>query len=187
MNNADQSDVELWERIKGSDHRAFDLLFERYWSTIYSTAFTHLKDQEICKEISHDIFLNIWKNRQVLEIRSMKSYLTTSARYRVYTALKKRKVNSLKYTDNERIEDYAGSTINLGEEKMLYRELEAGIESVLHTLPKRCKEIFCLSRFDNLSNQEISEKLGISKRSVENQITHAIKKLREGLKCVILF
>lgn len=181
------ADTELWGRIKLDDSKAFDLLFERYWSTIYTTAFIYLKDQETCKEIVNDIFVNIWKKRRVLEINSFKAYLTSASRYHVYKAIRKRKLNPIEFIENyNEIPEYKNTT-NLGEEKIRYEEMEHDIDCVLRTLPQKCQEIFVMSRINHLSNQEIAEKLGISKRTVENQLTHALKILRFSLKVMTFF
>jgi RNA polymerase sigma factor (sigma-70 family) len=73
---------------------------------------------------------------------------------------------------------------NNGFDRMAYNDLEAELETYLKHLPKRCQEIFLMSRRQLMSNDEIADKLGISKRSVENQITHALKHLRISLKDV---
>jgi len=179
------ADNELWDKIKLGDSKAFDLLFERYWSAIYSTAFIYLKDQETCKEIVNDIFLNIWQKRHVLEINSFKAYLTTAARYHVYKVVKKEKLSPIQLIENYSEIPESKNSINLGEEKILYQEMENDIDSVLNTLPQRCREIFVMSRINHLSNQEIADQLGISKRTVENQLTHALKILRFSLKAMI--
>lgn len=185
MTKAQPSDSELWKLIQLDNNKAFDLLFNRYWSAVYTTSFTYLKDQEACTELVHDIFLNIWRNRHNLEVVSFKNYLTTASRYQVYKLVKKGKANPIMFVDEYDALPDPGYVVNLGEEKISYQEMESSIELVLAKLPKKCKEIFMLSRFDNLSNQEIAEKLGISKRTVENQITIALKVLRVSIKAVL--
>ncbi|WP_367187146.1 sigma factor-like helix-turn-helix DNA-binding protein [Mucilaginibacter sp.] len=70
------------------------------------------------------------------------------------------------------------TSFNGAEEKLSYRDLTLQLEFSLKLLPKRCREIFWLSRVENRSNEEISNQFSISKRTVENQITHALKHLR---------
>ncbi len=183
------SDFELWEAITLDDTKAFETLFDRYWCVIYSTAFSYLKDKEACTEIVQDIFLNIWQKRKELKITSFKNYLTAAARYHVYKELKAKRSSAILY-----IEDYSGvipqhQHSNQGDENITCLELEHSVETSLNNLPKRCKEIFILSRMDNLTNDEIARQLGISKRTVENQLTHALKFLRSLLRhtAVILF
>jgi len=183
---ADQPyDAELWVAVKNDDSKAFKVLFDRYWSSIYTTAHSYIKDQEICYEITHDIFLNIWNKRHTLDIQSFKSYLTTSARYHVYK--RRQGVRSLQI---QYIDDYStvaeGSVQNTAEEKLNYQEMEAQISNYLEGLPKRAREIFLLSRREQLSNEEIAVRLDISKRTVENQITSALKHLRISLKHISL-
>src|SRR3546814_15198411 len=81
--------------------------------------------------------------------------------------------------------------MNEGDERIRRSELESHVDQILPELPARCQEIFLLSRRDQLTNDEISDRLGISKRSVENQLTRALKHLRNHAKsltvCAILF
>jgi len=190
MTKDQPTDSELWEQIRLDNNKAFDVLFNRYWSSVYSTSFTYLKDQEACTELVHDIFINIWRNRYSLEISSFKNYLTMASRYQVYKLVKKGKANPLLLVEEYDTIPNSNYAINLGEEKISYQEMESSIELVLDKLPKKCKEIFIMSRFENLSNQEIADKLDISKRTVENQITIALRVLRVSIKavlCSILF
>jgi RNA polymerase sigma-70 factor (ECF subfamily) len=182
------SDSELWEAIAADSSKAFDVLFERYWTTIYATAFSYLKDPEICTQIVHDIFLKIWEKRGVYHISQFKPYLTSAARYHVYKHLKARKASALTYVEDYESFGRLQQSQNEGDEHLNYLELEHELNTTLIKLPKRCREIFALSRTDQLSNEEISERLGISKRSVENQLTTALQFIRTYLKyTVILF
>jgi RNA polymerase sigma factor (sigma-70 family) len=142
---------------------------------------SYIKDIELCTDITHDIFLNIWNKRTHLDILFFKEYLKTAARYHVYKKQKSLRKLQLEYVDEyENIPQV--SVKNTAEDQFNLRELELNIEFLLTKLPKRCKEIFQMSRYENLSNAEIAERLAISKRSVENQITTALKYLREHIK-----
>jgi RNA polymerase sigma-70 factor (family 1) len=180
------TDSELWEAISLDNSKAFDLLFERYWRIIYGTAFSYLKDADASSQIVHDIFLNLWQKRKTYTIGCFKNYLRSAARYHVYKQLKSRKSSALVY-----VEDYdsvaAGQeSQNAGDENVRYQELQQAVEYSMRQLPKRCREIFSLSRTDHLSNDEISKRLGISKRTVENQLTTALHSLRSHLKYTVL-
>ncbi len=175
------NDIELWEKIKQDDTAAYETLFNRHWEKVFKTAFSYIKDHDLCSDITHDIFLNIWNKRAHLDIIYLKEYLKTAARYHVYKKQKSVRKLHLSYVDEyENIPQ--ASVKNEAEEQLNLRELELNIEGLLNRLPKRCKQIFLMSRYENLSNAEIAEKLAISKRSVENQITSALKYLREHLK-----
>lgn len=176
------SDSELWEAIMLDNSKAFETLFERYWDNVYSTAFSYLKDREACSEIVQDIFLNVWQKRNVFQINSFKNYLTAAARYHVYKHLKAKRSSAILYVDDYEHVKALPQGINEADENITYLELENSVEASLNDLPKRCREIFRLSRMDNLTNDEIANQLGISKRTVENQITHALKFLRSLLK-----
>lgn len=179
----DLPDIELWEAIKENDAKAFAVLFDRYWSKLFTTAFKHLKDSEACAEVTHDIFLNLWLKRDRLNILSFPNYLQASVRYHVYRYKKTLRAIPIQYTDElENIKE--SNFAHAGDYDLRYYELENTVNSYLSGLPERCREIFLLSRKDQLTNDEIAIRLSISKRTVENQITHALRHIRSSLKDV---
>jgi RNA polymerase sigma-70 factor (family 1) len=181
MSYSQLTDTELWHAIVHDDHAAFSMLFEKYWSKVYTTAYHHLKDKEACTEVAHDIFLNIWLKRKKLDIECMPAYLRAAARYHIYKHIKVLRAVPLDYVENW--EDFSTtSTVNTGETNIRYLELENRLDDYLKILPKRCRDIFILSRRQQLSNDQIAGMLGISKRTVENQLTHALHHLRVSLK-----
>ncbi|HEX8019161.1 RNA polymerase sigma-70 factor [Mucilaginibacter sp.] len=174
------TDAELWNAVRRDDELAFTALFERYWVRLYKLAKNYLKNQETSEELVHDIFLNIWNRRGTLEIDSLQAFLLTAARYQVYNRMRAAKPMMLILGDtlpaNEPFQN------NEGEEHLIEQELQQELQQYLVQLPKRCQEIFYMSRVKNLSNQEIADSFGVSKRTVENQITTALKHLRSCLK-----
>jgi RNA polymerase sigma-70 factor (family 1) len=180
------TDSELWEAISLDNSKAFDLLFERYWSTIYGTAFSYLKDEYASSQIVQDIFLNLWQKRKTYSIGCFKNYLRSAARYHVYKQLKARKSNALVYVEDYDSVSSMPQSQNAGDENVRHEELQQAVEYSMRQLPKRCQQIFSLSRTDHLTNDEISKRLGISKRTVENQLTTALHSLRSYLKYTVL-
>ena len=187
MSDQSPSDEMLLNLMKGGDADSFNILFERYWERLYTTVFAACPDSEVCSEIVHDIFLNLWLKREKIQIEYFKGYITASARYHVFRHMKSARKSSLEY--REALEYVDRVAINEGESNIRYRELERKVEEELEELPRRCKEIFTLSRKEQLSNDEIAARLDISKRTVENQLTYALRHLRLSLRhfLVILY
>ncbi|OIQ69668.1 RNA polymerase sigma factor [mine drainage metagenome] len=185
MLNNTLTDKQLWMEIVDDDFRAFNVFFKRYWKKLYMIAFKILKDKDACEEIIEDIFIYLWNNRKELAIESFPQYLSSATRYKVYNYLRSVKASPLVYEEDidEKIETFC---LNRGEEHIRQDELYRQLNAYLDLLPKRCKEIFILSRLEQLSNDEIADRLRISKRSVENQITTALKHLRVSLKDSVL-
>lgn len=179
MSECQQSDEVLWIAIQNSDDKAFNILFNRYWKKLYSTVLHYLNDKEVAEQVVQDVFVVLWKRREYLAIENFANYIHVTARYHVFKVLKAKKKVLVDYVD-----DYSTynecTTINTGELKLHYNDLEGQISNFLTPLPKRCREIFWLSRIENLSNDEIAEKFGISKRTVENQLTIALKHIRNS-------
>lgn len=185
MIDRSSSDEILVEAMKNGDPVSFDILFNRYWQILYTTAYNISRDNEASSGIVHDIFLNLWLKREKLQIGSFKGYITASARYHVYRYMRTVKRNMLEYRDV--LDDDNSISVNDGELLIRQQELQRKVEGHLEGLPKRCKEIFTLSRRDELSNDEIAKRLAISKRTVENQLTNALHHLRLSLKDISWF
>jgi RNA polymerase sigma-70 factor (ECF subfamily) len=136
--------------------------------------------------------LNIWNKRHQLRINSFKNYVITAASY--HGIRKKQTLRSVpiqyvedyEYTEDEAYTFNNFSAINQGETKIWQSEFDLKVDALLNELPKRCREIYTMSRKDNLSINEISTRLNISKRTVENQLTNALKHLRTSLKCLMV-
>ncbi|HEV2482401.1 MAG TPA: sigma-70 family RNA polymerase sigma factor [Puia sp.] len=174
------TDAELWAAIRGGDESAFRMLYDRYWTVIYSTAFSYLHDRAACAEIVQTIFLGIWLKRQELNIGDFNPYLKAASRYQVYKRLKLKGTLRILYKD-PLAESATRATRNQGEDNIRYQELQSSLEAGLQGLPERCREIFLLSRREQLSIAEIAERLDISRRTVENQLTRALQHLRHSL------
>ncbi len=178
------SDHELWNLILKDDFRAFTALFDRHWPKLYKSAQRYIKNDDECEEIVHDLFLNIWKRKHFLIIEDFNKYFKAATRYQVYAFIEKQKNSHviLLETIGEGQEQYE---LNFADEKIAYHDLENQLNRHLNQLPKRCQEIFVLSRMNQLTNNEIARKLGISKRSVENQITAALQFIRFHMKDIV--
>ena len=173
-NNND--DILLLNLIREGDELAFRHLFETYFRPLCRFMYVYISDKEIVEEMANDIFIYVWENRKTLLIQhSFKSYLFQAARNRSLNALRqKKKTISLDEANVDVIDTEIMS--------LEHDELHHLIQEAVFTLPKKCKEVFNLSRNENLSNQKIAEELNISVKTVEGQITKALKRIRGFLK-----
>ena len=139
----------------------------------------YIHDHDIVEDLIQDLFVNLWIEAPNLNVKSsLKSYLFTSVRNRCLDFLKHKKVT-------EKYRTYflysADNNDNSSDHYFSESELRQTIQKSLLKLSPRCREIFKLSRNNGLSNKDISEKLRISKRTVELQISNALKILRKEL------
>lgn len=175
------SDDELWDAILKDDSQAFAFLYDRYWLRLYKTAAHYIKDADACEEIVHDVFILIWNKRKSLKIDHFSSYLNAITRYEVFRHIKVLKTVKLEYTENYE-EKSTNPVFNLGQLRLNESDFRTTIDGYLQRLPKRCRQIFYMSKIQHLSNDEIATELGISKHTVENQLTYALKYLRMSIK-----
>ena len=175
------TDKELWNAIVADNDKAFAVLYHRYWKKIYNSVKHYLKDETAAEEALQDIFIVLWNKRKQLEIDNFASYIHVSARYHVLKQLRDAKRSPIEYVP-EYEKDSGQLTYNEGVEAMDWSDFKHQLNDSLKGLPKRCKEVFWMSRVELLSNNEIANQLDISKRTVENQITYALKHLRQSCK-----
>ena len=182
FSKGEMTDFELVEQIKQSDEQAFQLLYSRYWKALYAFAFSFTSDEAISKDIVQEIWIKFWELRCKIFNGNIKSYLYKMVRNRVYTELKSNKKldAELSIIDKHLSVNNISDITDLADTNKL-------LEGSISKLPERNREIFILSRFDGLSNKEISEKLDISKRTVENHITTSLRHLRKSALMAILF
>ncbi|MDR6781798.1 RNA polymerase sigma-70 factor (family 1) [Pedobacter africanus] len=175
-------DEELLQLLKQEQMAAFEEIYNRYWDKLYAAAYKRLQSKEVSEELVQDLFTSLWINRNVLNIHtSVAGYLFTSVRYLVLGQIQKEMVRA-SYKESLSLNRIDNST----EETVLLNDLVANLNVAVEQLPVKCKSVFELSRKEFKSNKEIAAELGISEKTVENQLTKALKRLRLGLNSLLL-
>lgn len=177
------SDENLLELLKEGQVAAFDELYNRYWSKLYSQAYKRIGKSEIAEEIVQDFFTSLWINKETVQVYSTFSSYTYSAIRNLVFKYYQKEYNARKYEDAHKmsIVESDFSTEQLIELNDLKRALEQEVDS----LPPKCKGVFNLSRKEYKSNKEIAAILEISEKTVENHITKALKVLRLSVRNII--
>lgn len=170
-------DSELMNQLRSGDDLALKFIYDKYWNQLFKSAYNMLQDQQACEDIIQDIFINLWKKREAIEIRvSLKSYLFASTRYEVYRQVRTASVREDIFDHlNERLE----SPSEFG--NIEYKELLSQINSIVDKLSTKCKVVYKLSREEQLSHKEIANQLDISTKTVENHLNKALRQLRTSL------
>jgi RNA polymerase sigma-70 factor (ECF subfamily) len=165
--------------LRSGRESAYEQLFKEYYKPLSVFASGYLEDLESGKETVQDLFVYLYEKRKTLVITtSIKSYLYQSVRNRCLNQIKHQQVRKM---HQDRMKPDMQESENL-EDKIRETELEHMVSKVVDELPPQCKRIFTMSRVSGRSNSEIAEQLEISKRTVETQISNALKVLREKLE-----
>lgn len=177
-NFEDFSDKELSILLFQGDSGAFEEIFNRYWSDLYSAAFKRVKNHEVAEEIVQDLFTLVWTKRANIQIHSsLGGYLFTAIRYMVLNYIQKEVVRDNYRQSLKEQAFYHNST----EETVFFNDLTRTIENQVHQLPPKCRSVFELSRKQHKTNREIAEVLGISEKTVEGHLTKALRHLKLNL------
>jgi len=172
--------LQKWtEEIKEGDRRAFKKFFLRFYEPLCNFAWRYVRSQHISEELVQDAFLAIWESRTLLDQKkNIKTYLYQIVRNK---ALNYRKHQEIEEQYNKDIEWLHSSNIsqmhNFDEESEFIKAAQQAIED----LPEGALQIYKLSRKEGLTYKEIAEILDISPRTVESQMSRALKKLRKSL------
>jgi len=169
----------LFEKIKSGNINAFETLFHRYYSYLCLFAAKIIRNPIAAEEIVQDFFVRLWEKREEISIdSSVKNYFFRSIKN---TCLNFIQHNKIKARHAEKILSEAENNIS-SEDVYIEFDLAEKIEESIQALPEKRREIFRLSREEGLKYREIAEKLNISIKTVETQISLAIKTLRDNLK-----
>ena len=166
----------LLQQLKESDENALTLLYKAHWQPLFLSAFHILKDKKACEDIVQEIFLQLWLRRATIEVhQSLATYLAAAVRYQVFHHLRRAAKKGL--VQEEAISSLAESP----DEDLLRKDLHGQVYKAVEELPERCRLIFRLSREEQLSHKEIAHRLDISIKTVENQMTIALRRVRHFL------
>jgi RNA polymerase sigma-70 factor, ECF subfamily len=185
-----ESEQEILHQLKIGDEKAYRYVFDKHYGLLCSIAAEFLKDDFLAETIVGDIILYLWEKRETITIQtSLRSYLVRAVRNKCINYLHLQYV--IKETPlpaNDELFNLDGSFLvsdNYPLAILLEKELELKIEDAICSLPDECRTVFQMSRFENLSYDEIASKLGISTNTVKYHIKTALSKLRTDLSSYI--
>jgi RNA polymerase sigma-70 factor (ECF subfamily) len=174
-------EAELLERIRSSDQKAFQLLFEKYQPLLFRSILYNVEDADSAHDIVQETFVRVWNHRS--SIRPHLSFLAYLFRISRNLVKDRARHAAVRKKFEPRVPEAVQPQKHDPEESARSALLVEQIAHVVRTkLPKKCKEVFLLSRMEGMSHAEIAEKLGISPKTVENQITRALRILRRWLR-----
>lgn len=172
-----REDLVLIQAINDADPVAFKKLFEKYWDKIYYRALQKMPREEDASDITQEVFYVIWKNRGYWKVKTnIEVYLHGMLRHKIYDFYAQRDRLPIFISLDEQ-DEYWQYSFHEGETEDYSQENKL-VKQEIDAMPEKMREVFLLSRFENLSAAQISEKLGISIQTVRNQISAALKRLK---------
>lgn len=175
------SDLLVLSKIKDGDIKAFERLFREYYAPLNLYALSITGRKEVAEEIVQELFYHLWKEHANLNIlRSIRSYLFGAVRNR-----------SLQYREQHLVREQHlkiigsmpdGSAVAGPDDQLEYRELQEVISRTLSGMPERRRRIFAMHRFEGLKYKEIAERLSLSIKTIEAEMTKTYQSLRKEIE-----
>ncbi len=160
------------------DGEAMELMFKKYFAFLCQTIVRVLKDGHTSEDLAQEVLMEVWRRRADLHVNtSLKAYLRRSAVNKTLNYIRDRKI---RWDDEDKLITLPNKSEDIVS-GLEGQDLEKTIHAAIDELPERCRLVFTLSRFEEMGNQQIAEELGISIKTVENQMTKALKVLREAI------
>jgi RNA polymerase sigma-70 factor (ECF subfamily) len=171
-------DIHILDQLKEQPEIALKVLYDKFYNYICSVVYKMVGDSTLAEDISQEVFVEVWKRRDSLDVNlSLRGYLRRVAVNKTLNYIRAQKMN---FEDEDTILQVP-STENSVQKILEAKDLERVINDSIDSLPERCRVVFGLSRFEELSYKEISSELGISVKTVENQISKALKLVRKAV------
>lgn len=174
------NEINLLHLLKQDDHKAFDAIFHLYYARVFNLAYRFLRSSSEAEEIVQQTFITVWENRQNIDLeKSFGGFILSIARHQCLNQLKKavyrQRFIDLSLQNSEAAENNSETILN-------FEELQQLLKKAISELPPKRREIFILSREQELSYKEIAARLKIKESTINTQISKAIEFLRQRLK-----
>lgn len=175
-----KEDLLCFSKVKKGDFVAYEFIFNKYFKDLYRFGYSYLRDETQAEEIAQEVFLYLWDKREKIEIQTtLKTYLFSAVKNKCMNYIKIELPRQKNMSDVEQAKMFVSYDKDTTDNSEL---LKKQIKQAIDELPTKCKQVFMLSRYSGFTYEEIAEELGISKKTVENQMGIALKKLRISLE-----
>jgi len=170
------TDQTLLTLLRQGDKDAYTVIYDRYKNVLYNHAYKKLGDPEEVKDVLQELFTNLWNKRVDIPVAmNLSGYLYTSIRNRILNLLTHKEVEN-KYLSS--IQQFSQEGHYSTDLVIREKEMADLIQKEIDQLPPKMREVFLLSRKENLSHHEIAKQLSISEQTVAKQVTNALRILR---------
>lgn len=178
-------DNSIIEALQNGSHKAFEDVFVAYFDKVKYLLNGLLRSESDAEELAQDIFVKLWMNRQSIDPnKAFSTYIYTIARNTALNYLKHKLVEeNFKNSFNESDAETADSS----DEILFAKEISLLIEMAVCRMPAQRRRIYQMSRKKGIPNQEIAEELGISKKTVENQLSLALQEIKHVISAFLIF
>lgn len=179
LNTGMMNERTILEQLSLGDENAFKELFMHYHQKVFLFVLGLVKSEEGADDLTQEIFIKIWTKRDLMkDVNSLDAYLFMVSKYTVYSYLKK---NKAFFEDIETVKENQNLQSENPHEELVAKDLSLLIDMIVESMPQQRKLIYTMSRKKGFTNQEISEKLNISRRTVENHLNLALKDIRKAI------
>lgn len=178
-------EISTIEALQNGDHKAFEEVFLAYFDKVKHLLTGLLRSESDAEELAQDIFVKLWMNHTSVDPnKAFNTYLYTITRNTVLNHLKHKLVEeNYKNSFNSLDEEEADSS----DEILFAKEISLLIEMAVSKMPDQRRKIYQMSREKGIPNNEIAEKLGISKKTVENQISLDLQEIKRVISAFLIF
>lgn len=180
---SEPTDQDLLALLAKRPEQALELLFRTYYAYLCRVAYRLLPDEGLAEDLVQEVFYEVWRRRNRLSITtSLRAYLRRATVNKTLNHIRDHGKKMLELEEGDLLEEETPSVV----QQLEASELQERIDRAVDQLPERCRIVFVLSRFEERSYQEIADDLGISVKTVENQISKALRLLRQALDQFLL-
>jgi RNA polymerase sigma-70 factor (family 1) len=169
-------DAFLLRQVSYGCEQSFNMLFTKYWEKAYADAFKRIKDADVAKDIVQEVFVHIWVKRETVHILNLPAYLNVAVRNKVFKQVERQSSHSLFFDVLDNVPSHYKA-----DENLLWKEFFNSYEYLVKSLPASRQTIFRLHYQEDLSTKAIATELGISRKTVQNQLGKVMKKLKVSL------
>lgn len=174
---------ETIDNLANGDHKAFHQVFKVAYPKVYAFAIGFIKDKNQADDITQNVFINLWTHRETLpHIQNLDSYLYKVTKNMVLNFIASQKAFTIDITAARDIKTNETTAL----EQLEAQDLQLLTDMIVENMPPQRQAVYRLSRIQGLSNDEIAEKLGLQKKTVENHLNLALGDIRKMLKIFIL-
>lgn len=168
------TDPMLVELLVQGDKQAFETIYRKFWWPLFNAVYKRLKDRQKSEDLIQEVFYKLWRRKEQLQIGNLEAFLKTAARYEMLNYISRTRIT---YEFFEPFQELLQEK-EQPDQPLYSKELMELVHAYATTLPVKRREIFLLHIQFRLSTKEIAEKLGLSQKTVQNQLGTALNGLK---------